>query len=257
MLKRLVCEGGGMNGILKFFPPSSGQWTLDLWGEDTNQVLWQWWEDGSDWKRGNRQIFFFQCGFLPDPYICVFLQHLSSLFFYCYWYVFGSGLSFAIFAQTICALTCVLFCAQQYTYLMTITTESILIPWFLGNIKLVFLLFQQICLSKRTANNKYQSSCPHYITFLLHCPLNCIHKRKKKKSGGERAKEKPVAWFLLVIINVADVHIHSCSVRTDLLISCCHQHFQLLNVIILVSPHHQLPCLCVTEISLLADQCWF
>lgn len=79
-------------------------------------------------REGIDRFFFFQCSFLPDPYICVFLQHRSSLFFYFYWYVFGSGLPFAIFAQTICALTCVLVCVQQYTYLITVTTESILIP---------------------------------------------------------------------------------------------------------------------------------
>lgn len=58
------------------------------------------------------------------------------------------------------------------------------------------------------------------------------HKQKKKKEE----KVKPISMLPLVIINVAKFQIYSCYVRTDLLIPCCHQHFQLINVVIL-RPH--------------------
>lgn len=51
-----------------------------------------------------------------------------------------------------------------------------LIPWFyfififFGNIKLQPLWFQQICLSKRITNNKYQPYCPILCSLFFHLP---------------------------------------------------------------------------------------
>lgn len=155
MLKRQVCEGGGMNGILKIF--FSPHLSSELWIY-SDRTLIRFFSGGGKMrliKRGRIDRFFSVQLFAWPLYLCFPPASFKLLgFFYFYWYVLGFRLSFAILAQNICVLTCVLFYVQQHKYLMTITTESILIPWFFGNIKLVFLLFQQICLSKRTANNK-------------------------------------------------------------------------------------------------------
>lgn len=121
MLKRHVCEGGGMNEIKCFSPHLSSE--LWIYGDRKLNRFFR--GDGKMGliKRDRIDRIFFQCSFLPGPYICVFLQHLLSFVFIFTGMFLGLDYPFQYLHRT-CTLTCVLFYVQQYTFLMAITTKQ-------------------------------------------------------------------------------------------------------------------------------------
>lgn len=75
MLKRKLCEGGGINGILKFFSSHLGS---ELWICGDRKLIRFFSGCGKMRLIKRKRIDFFQFSFLPDLYISVFLQHLLS-----------------------------------------------------------------------------------------------------------------------------------------------------------------------------------